>query len=114
MSPMLSDTRGRSSITMEEQEKERARWILNYLRHAPLSLCIRELNRLIASELLDRETPGGSPVLDVGCGDGFWWTQRDTGGREIYGIDISTAEIAQAAGRIRAQVADVSEAPPFA
>jgi SAM-dependent methyltransferase len=53
------------------------------------------------------------PVLDVGCGDGFWWIQRGSDGREIYGIDISAGEVAQARRHIRAEVADVSEGVPF-
>jgi SAM-dependent methyltransferase len=93
---------------------ELERWILAYLKHAPISLCVRELNRLIAMQTLWRAsgtTPG--PVLDVGCGDGFWWTQLDTQGREVYGIDISQAEVARAAQRIRAEVCDVSRERPF-
>jgi SAM-dependent methyltransferase len=90
------------------------RWALAYLRHAPVSLCLRELNRLLAMVAVDGElgAPSG-PVLDVGCGDGFWWTQRAADGREIYGIDISAREVAQARGRIRAEVADVSRGVPF-
>jgi SAM-dependent methyltransferase len=52
--------------------------------------------------------------LDVGCGDGFWWTLRDTNNnREIYGIDISASEIAQARTRINAALTDVSRQRPF-
>jgi SAM-dependent methyltransferase len=86
------------------------RWIREYLAHAPLSLTLREINRLIAIE-----AAGGStgPVLDVGCGDGFWWTLRDHEQREIYGIDISATEIAQAKTRINAELTDVSSEQPF-
>jgi SAM-dependent methyltransferase len=86
------------------------RWIREYLAHAPLSLTLREINRLIAIE-----AAGGSsgPVLDVGCGDGFWWTLRDHEQREIYGIDISASEIAQAKKRIHAELTDVSVEQPF-
>ena len=45
------------------------RWIYAYLQHAPLSLTLREINRLIAIETV---ASGKGPVLDVGCGDGFW------------------------------------------
>ena len=86
------------------------RWIYAYLEHAPLSLTLREINRLIAIEAVAR---GDGPVLDVGCGDGFWWTLRDAGGREIYGIDISAREIAQAKTRIHAALTDVSREQPF-
>ena len=52
-------------------------------------------------------------MLDVGCGDGFWWTLRDADHREIYGIDISAREIAQARTRINAELTDVSREQPF-
>jgi SAM-dependent methyltransferase len=87
------------------------RWAVAYLRHAPLSLTLREINRLVAIEAISN-TRG--PVLDVGCGDGFWWTLRDHDDREIYGIDISAREIAQARTRIRAELTDVSREKPFA
>ncbi|HEU0036584.1 MAG TPA: class I SAM-dependent methyltransferase [Kofleriaceae bacterium] len=86
------------------------RWVLAYLRHAPLSLTLREINRLIAIEAVAH---GTGPVLDVGCGDGFWWTLRRHGDREIYGIDISATEIAQAKTRINAVLTDVSRERPF-
>lgn len=91
-------------------DDEILRWALAYLRHAPLSLTLREINRLVALESL---ASGKGPVLDVGCGDGFWWTVRDDN-REIYGIDISATEIQQARTRIHAELADVSREAPFA
>lgn len=91
-------------------DDEILRWALAYLRHAPLSLTLREINRLVA---LESVAGGRGPVLDVGCGDGFWWTVRDDN-REIYGIDISAREIAQARTRINAELADVSREAPFA
>ncbi len=87
------------------------RWATAYLRHAPLSLSLREINRLVAIEAVSTER---GPVLDVGCGDGFWWTLRDHDQREIYGIDISAREIAQARTRIKAELTDVSREEPFA
>lgn len=86
------------------------RWVYAYLRHAPLSLTLREINRLIAIEAVATDR---GPVLDVGCGDGFWWTLRDADHREIYGIDISAREIAQAQTRIHASLTDVSRERPF-
>ena len=86
------------------------RWIYAYLEHAPLSLTLREINRLIAIEAV---ASARRPVLDVGCGDGFWWTLRGGDAREVYGIDISAREIAQARTRIRAELADVSRERPF-
>src|SRR3954467_3153751 len=86
------------------------RWAYEYLRHAPLSLTLREIHRLVAVEAV---SSGEGPVLDVGCGDGFWWTLRDHDDREIYGIDISAREIAQAKKRINASVTDVSKETPF-
>jgi len=85
------------------------RWIYAYLEHAPLSLTLREINRLIAIEAV---AGARGPVLDVGCGDGFWWTLR-RGDREVYGIDISAREIAQARTRIQATLTDVSRERPF-
>ena len=86
------------------------RWIYAYLEHAPLSLTLREINRLIAIEAVAGRR---GPVLDVGCGDGFWWTLRDRDGREIYGLDISARELAQARTRINAVLTDVSREQPF-
>jgi SAM-dependent methyltransferase len=86
------------------------RWAYEYLRHAPLSLTLREIHRLVAVEAV---STGKGPVLDVGCGDGFWWTLRDHDDREVYGIDISASEIAQARTRIKAEVTDVSKEQPF-
>jgi len=86
------------------------RWALAYLRHAPLSLTLREINRLIAFSSV---ASGRGPILDVGCGDGFWWTQLSAEGREIYGIDISIREVAQAKQRIHASLTDVSTEQPF-
>jgi SAM-dependent methyltransferase len=92
-------------------DDEIERWVLAYLRHAPLSLTLREINRLIAIEAV---ASGKGPILDVGCGDGFWWTLRRTDGeREVYGIDISATEIAQAKTRINAALTDVSRERPF-
>ena len=90
-------------------DDEVLRWALAYLRHAPLSLTLREINRLVALETLGKHS---GPVLDVGCGDGFWWTMRHEN-REVYGIDISAREIAQARERINAQLSDVSRERPF-
>jgi len=90
-----------------------ASWVRAYLTHAPLSLALREINRLIAIEAV---ASGKGPILDVGCGDGFWWTLRrgaDDDDREIYGIDISSTEIAQARSRINAALTDVSRERPF-
>ncbi len=90
-------------------DDEVLRWALAYLRHAPLSLTLREINRLVALESVGKHK---GPVLDVGCGDGFWWTMRGEN-REVYGIDISASEIAQAKKRITAELSDVSKQTPF-
>lgn len=84
------------------------RLALAYLRHAPLSLALREINRLLAFEAV---ASGEGPILDVGCGDGFWWTLLRPA--DVYGIDISAREIAQASARIKAALADVSTERPF-
>ena len=92
-------------------DDEIQRWVYAYLKHAPLSLTLREINRLIAIEAVAR---GKGPILDVGCGDGFWWTLRDhVDHREVYGIDISAREVAQAKQRINAALTDVSREQPF-
>ncbi|HSD90513.1 MAG TPA: class I SAM-dependent methyltransferase [Kofleriaceae bacterium] len=95
-------------------DDEILRWALAYLRHAPLSLTLREINRLVALESVSGKT---GPILDVGCGDGFWWTLRSGAGagprRDVYGIDISAREIAQARARIHAELSDVSRETPF-
>jgi SAM-dependent methyltransferase len=90
------------------------RWVLGYLRHAPLSLCVREVNRLIALEALQarHRVPGGT-TLDVGCGDAFWWTLLDHADQQVYGIDISAAELRLASSRIRVRLCDVSTERPF-
>ena len=84
----------------ELTDDEILRWALAYLRHAPLSLSLREINRLVAFSAFQARQPKQGPVLDVGCGDGFWWTVREDD-REIYGIDISASEVAQALGSKR-------------
>lgn len=89
-------------------------WVRAYLRHAPLSLAIRELNRLIAIYRIEgRDTVLRAPVLDVGCGDGFWWTVRGTDGRDVMGIDISRSEVDLAKRHIRAEVSDVAAEVPY-
>ena len=90
-------------------DDEILRWAIAYLRHAPLSLAVREINRLVAFQAVAGRH---GPVLDVGCGDGFWWTVREDD-RDIYGIDISAREIAQAQRRIHATLTDVSRETPF-
>ncbi len=101
-----------ASFSKELTDDEILRWALAYLRHAPLSLSLREINRLVAFQAFQARSPKPGPVLDVGCGDGFWWTVREDG-REIYGIDISASEIAQAKQRITAELTDVSQETPF-
>ena len=98
------------SETRAIDDDEVLRWALAYIRHAPISLSLREINRLVAIHAVGG---GRGPVLDVGCGDGFWWTVRHDE-REIYGIDISAREIAQAQQRIHAALTDVSREVPFA
>ena len=92
--------------------------LLRYIRHAPTPLVIREMNRLLAYEQLRRSSdwPGfqrGS-ILDVGCGDGFWWTLLDMSGFELYGVDISEAEVSEARKGMKAELCDVAERAPFA
>jgi SAM-dependent methyltransferase len=90
-------------------DDEILQWALAYVRHAPVSLVLREINRLIALRSVEASR---GPVLDVGCGDGFWWTVRPDD-REVYGVDISTREVEQAGRRIHAARVDVSREVPF-
>ncbi len=108
MRPQIVPDPDKTTSTVPDDETIE-RWALAYLRHAPLSLTLREINRLIAIESV---ATGRGPILDVGCGDGFWWTLRD-GGREVYGIDISAREVAQAKTRITAELTDVSATQAF-
>lgn len=83
-----------------------------YICHAPMALALREINRLLAIDALPPLR--GGKVLDVGCGDGFWWTIRDRKDCTIYGVDISEREVGLAKGRIHAKVCDVAKTQPFA
>jgi ubiquinone/menaquinone biosynthesis C-methylase UbiE len=91
------------------------RSVPRYLAHAPFSLCLRELNRLVAIKEFEREFGSfRDSVLDVGCGDGFWWTFLEREGRRICGVDIASREIAQARTIFdEAVLADVSKKVPF-
>lgn len=93
---------------------ELRRWISTYVRHAPPSLCVRELNRMLAMRALWATWPDDrGSILDVGCGDGFWWSELNQTGRQVLGIDISGSEVQRAARFIRAQVCDISREQPF-
>ena len=83
----------------------------SYIRHAPVSLAIRELNRLLIMQSLIKGQK--TPVLDVGCGDGKWWTLIDVETDQVYGIDISQSEVKEACQRIHSEVCDISTAAPF-
>lgn len=111
---MLRDVDDLSTVPPDDvhtpSDDDIERWVRAYLKHAPLSLTLREINRLIAIEAV---ASGKGPILDVGCGDGFWWTLRKGSNNEIYGIDISASEIAQARTRINAALTDVSVERPF-
>lgn len=94
---------------------QRSRWILAYLRHSPFALCLREINRLLALESLTGVTALGKDdrVLDVGCGDGFWWTLIRDNCKDVYGIDVSASELSEAARRIHVERVDISQQVPF-
>lgn len=92
--------------------RELRRWMGTYVRHAPPSLCLREINRMIAMRELWRDRPPRRAILDVGCGVGFWWSELDPG-CEVFGVDISSAEVERARARITAEVCDVSRKRPF-
>jgi SAM-dependent methyltransferase len=92
--------------------------LLRYIRHAPTPLVIRELNRLLAYEQLRRgsDWPGyrRGAILDVGCGDGFWWTLQDMRGFDLYGVDVSEGEVREARKGMNAELCDVAARTPFA
>jgi SAM-dependent methyltransferase len=96
-----------------DKDGQRLRQLVRaYVHHAPLALVLRELNRLLA---IDRLPPAkGGQVLDVGCGDGFWWTLRERHGCQVMGVDIDAEEVAQAQRHIEARVVDVAAEVPFA
>jgi len=89
--------------------------IENYLQHAPVSLTIREVNRIMAFQAYLKE--GGRlhfPVLDAGCGDGFWWKFLKKKEDLVYGIDISASELSYARSRLQAvELCDISASIPF-
>jgi SAM-dependent methyltransferase len=88
-------------------------WALAYLRHAPFALCLRELDRLFALEKLGILSDDQGKVLDVGCGDGFWWTLQPIDRDRVHGVDISKREVDQAAQHINAALTDISREVPF-
>lgn len=105
----------RAPPRVQVTEEELRRWIATYVRHAPPSLCVRELNRMLAMRTLWATWPDSAgPILDVGCGDGFWWTQLNEAGRQVFGVDISGSEVERAARFISAEVCDISRQRPFA
>jgi len=110
-----SFVRAGSRKTQDDTNDFLADSVPRYLTHAPVALSLRELNRLLAIKRIEREHGRlHGMVLDVGCGDGFWWTFLDRRGRQIYGVDISSGEIDRARSILdHVVVADVSERPPF-
>jgi SAM-dependent methyltransferase len=89
--------------------------IPRYLAHAPVSLCLRELNRLVGLRAMEaRHGRLHGSILDAGCGDGFWWQFLDRQERRVYGVDISEGEIAQARQVLdQVEICDVSKQAPF-
>jgi len=88
---------------------------LAYFSHAPISLSIRELSRILALRMILSQTSfQAGDILDVGCGDGFWWSFFPKHLLKIYGIDISPKELEQAKKVLfDAELCDISEQQPF-
>tara|TARA_B100000519_G_C14253812_1_gene443941 strand:- start:1424 stop:2269 length:846 start_codon:yes stop_codon:yes gene_type:complete len=87
-----------------------------YIRNVPISLAIRELNRLLAFKDIKKNygLTNLNPILDVGCGDGFWWQLQPEHGRDnIFGIDISDTLVKEANKYINAELCDISKDWPF-
>jgi SAM-dependent methyltransferase len=82
-----------------------------YIAWAPVSLAIREVSRINALKILDQKLKifDASSILDIGCGDGKWWTYTlPEGLNRVHGIDISKSEISLAAKYISSQCLDVT------
>lgn len=83
-----------------------------YLRWAPVSLAIREVGRIIAFNSIAKkfEFANDLHILDVGCGDGRWWSYMEKiNPRNVWGIDICAEEISLAQNKINAFVGDVTQ-----
>lgn len=82
-----------------------------YLEWAPMSLAIREVSRIHALNLLDQTDSifQAKRILDVGCGDGKWWTHILPNNLDkVHGLDISKKEISIASSVISAQCLDIT------
>lgn len=75
-------------------------------------MVIRETCRIHAFDKMvaGLDLPHNAKVLDVGCGDGRWWSFLNTDGRmRVTGIDINTSEVSKAQKVIRAFVKDITQ-----
>ena len=85
--------------------------VTSYLKWAPVSLTIREVSRIQSLDLLNTRYGifNAQKILDVGCGDGRWWTNIIPENLDkIHGIDISTREISLASELIWAKSIDIT------
>jgi SAM-dependent methyltransferase len=85
--------------------------IKKYLEWAPMSLSIREVTRISALKRLDKydQIFKSERILDVGCGDGKWWTHIIPNELyKVHGLDISQKEIDLASKVISAQCLDIT------
>lgn len=69
--------------------------LARYWSSVPLALALREVHRLLALAAVLEDRPASRSILDVGVGDGAWWNDLKPA-PEVYGIDISAAELARA------------------
>lgn len=85
--------------------------LTRYTEHAPLSLALREINRfaVLQKELKPMGVNSDSKILDVGCGDGFWWSLLGSARPKVFGIDISKKELSKTNFLSAIETCDISD-----
>lgn len=86
--------------------------IEDYIRWSPISLVVRESCRIYTFQkiIAKYNINSNADILDVGCGDGKWWTCiNDQKNFNVYGVDISESEVKKAQAVINAKNCDISK-----